>query len=103
MPSLSDVIHSYLNTNGWNPEHTLALEYASKEDWKKLLFDEIPNDMRFNQGNSNLIASKMIHQAMKPELNSTIKQMIIEIYEEKGRESEFYKNYMNYLISRLDD
>ncbi|WP_151713718.1 KAP family P-loop domain protein [Acinetobacter bereziniae] len=103
LPSLSDVVHSYLNKNGWNPEHTLALEYASKDEWKKLLFDEIPHDERFQYYNSNLIASKMIQQMMKPELNPKIRQIIIEIYEEKGQESEFYKKYMNYLISRLDD
>lgn len=103
LPSLSDTVHQYIIQNSWNTEHTLALEYASKEEWKKLLFNEIPQDERFQYYNSNLIASKMIQQIMKPELNPKIRKIIIEIYEEKGRESEFYKNYMNYLISRLDD
>ncbi len=103
LPSLSETVHQYTIQNSWNPEHTLALEYASKEEWKKLLFDEIPHDERFQYYNSNLIASKMIQQMMKPELNPKIRQIIIEIYEEKGQESEFYKKYMNYLISRLDD
>ncbi|ENV18927.1 hypothetical protein [Acinetobacter guillouiae] len=103
LPSLSDTVHQYTIQNGWSHKHVRSLEIASKNDWKKLLFDEIPHDERFQYYNSNLIASKMIQQMMKPELNPKIRQVIIEIYEEKGQESEFYKNYMSYLISRLDD
>ncbi|WP_374665168.1 KAP family P-loop domain protein [Acinetobacter sp.] len=103
LPSLLETVHQYTLNNGWSPKHTRSLEIASKNDWKELLFEKIPNDERFQYVNSNLIASKMIKQLMEPELNQNIKKMIIEIYEEKGNESEFYKKYMNYLISRLDD
>lgn len=103
LPSLLETVHQYTINNGWSPKHVRSLEIASKNDWKELLFDKIPNDERFQYMNSNLIASKMIKQSMEPEFNQNIKKMIIEIYEEKGQESEFYKNYMNYLISRLDD
>ncbi|WP_228255434.1 KAP family P-loop domain protein [Acinetobacter wuhouensis] len=103
LPSLLETVHQYTINNGWSPKHVRSLEIASKNDWKELLFEKIPNDERFQYVNSNLIASKMIKQSMKPELNQHIKKMIIEIYEEKGLESEFYKNYMNYLITRLDD
>lgn len=103
LPSLLETVHQYTINNGWSPKHIRSLEIASKNDWKELLFEKIPNDERFQYVNSNLIASKMIKQSMKPELNQDIKKMIIEIYEEKGQESEFYKNYMNYLIARLDD
>ncbi len=103
LPSLLETVHQYTLNNGWSPKHARSLEIASKNDWKELLFEKIPNDERFQYVNSNLIASKMIKQLMEPELNQNIKKMIIEIYEEKGQESEFYKNYMDYLISRLDD
>ncbi|RZG47202.1 P-loop NTPase fold protein [Acinetobacter wuhouensis] len=103
LPSLLETVHQYTINNGWSPKHIRSLEIASKNDWKELLFEKIPNDERFQYVNSNLIASKMIKQSMKPELNQDIKKMIIKIYEEKGQESEFYKNYMNYLIARLDD
>ncbi len=103
LPSLLETVHQYTINNGWSPKHVRSLEIASKNDWKELLFEKIPNDERFQYVNSNLIASKMIKQSMTPELNQDIKKMIIEIYEEKGQESEFYKNYMNYLIARLDD
>jgi len=103
LPSLLETVHQYTINNGWSPKHVRSLEIASKNDWKELLFEKIPNDERFQYVNSKLIASKMINQSMKPELNQDIKKMIIEIYEEKGQESEFYKNYMDYLISRLDN
>lgn len=103
LPQLIDVIHQYLIIQAWSPEDTLALEHATKEDWEKLLFEQVQKDKRFNNLKSSQIVNKMIYQTMKPELNPRIKQMIIEIYKEKGKESEFYRNYMNYLILRLDN
>ncbi|WP_228200203.1 hypothetical protein [Acinetobacter tianfuensis] len=103
LPNLLEVVHSYVINRGWNPEHVRSLEIATKDDWRILFFEQIPNDARFVYKNSSLVASQMINQHMKPELNPKIKQMIVEIYEEKGRESDFYKNYMNYLISRLNN
>lgn len=103
LPQLIDVIHQYLIIQAWSPEDTLALEHATKEDWEKLLFEQVQKDKRFNNLKSSQIVNKMIYQTMKPELNQRIKQMIIEIYKEKGKESEFYRNYMNYLILRLDN
>ena len=103
LPSLLETVHQYTIQNGWSPEHKRSLEVASTNDWKELLFEKIPNDERFQYVHSNLIASKMIRQAMKPEINPKIRQMIVEIYKEKGQESEFYKKYMDYLISRLDN
>lgn len=103
LPTLLETVHQYTIERAWDSEHERCLEIASKDDWSKLLFEQIPNDERFSYVNSNQIASKMIKQRMKPELNPRIKQMITEIYEEKGKESEFYRNYMNYLISRLDN
>lgn len=102
LPSLLEVVNAYVINRGWSPEHVYSLEIASKEDWQELLFEQIPNDERFVYQNSSLVATKMIKQSMKPELNTHIRKMIIEIYKEKGKESEFYKNYMDYLISRLD-
>lgn len=103
LPQLIEVIHQYLIIQAWSPEDTLALEHATKEDWEKLLFKEVQEDKRFNHLRSSQIVNKMINQSMKPELNPIIKKMIIEIYEGKGQESEFYKKYMAYLISRLND
>lgn len=103
LPQLIEVIHQYLIIRAWNPEDTLALEHATKEDWEKLLFKEVQEDKRFIHLRSSQIVNKMINQSMKPELNPMIKKMIIKIYEEKGQKSEFYKKYMDYLISRLDN
>lgn len=103
LPSLIDVIHQYVNIQSWNSEHTLGLEYATKSDWKRVLFEQIPNDDRFEFMNSSQVVKKMVHQGMKPDLNSKIRETIIEVYKEKGQESEFYNRYMNYLISRLDN
>lgn len=68
-----------------------------------MLFNQIPNDPRFRHWNSSLIARKIIHQSMKPELNEKIKKIIIDIYKERGQESDFYKKYTDYLISHLDN
>ena len=37
------------------------------------------------------------------DLGKQIRNCVNEIYAEKAKEDEFYKNYMNYLISRLDN
>jgi len=103
LPKLIDVVYRYIYVESWGTEHVLALENSNKADWKELLFKEINYDNRFQNINSSQVVKKMISQYMKPEMNSKIKQMIIEIYQEKGKESVFYKRYMDYLILRLDD
>lgn len=103
LPALIDVIHQYVNIQSWSPEHTLGLEQSTKENWQHVLFEEILRDERFKYMNSSQVVTKMVHQGMKPDLNSKIRETIIEVYKEKGQESEFYNRYMNYLISRLDD
>ncbi|MBO1279636.1 P-loop NTPase fold protein [Acinetobacter nosocomialis] len=103
LPDLLEVIYDYTIQKSWKKEHVYALEVATEAEWEKLLFELIPNDDRFNNVNSSLIATKMIKQSMEPKLNSKIKQIIIKIYQRKGQKSVFYKRYMDYLISRLDD
>lgn len=103
LPKLIEVVYRYIYVESWSSEHVLALENSKKADWEQLLFKEIPHDKRFQNINSSQVIKKMISQYMKPEMNSKIKQMIIDIYLERGKESVFYKKYMDYLISRLED
>lgn len=103
LPKLIEVVYRYIYVESWSSEHVLALENSKKADWEQLLFKEIPHDKRFQNINSTQVIKKMISQYMKPEMNSKIKQMVIDIYLERGKESVFYKKYMDYLISRLED
>ena len=45
----------------------------------------------------------MLEKPLISNFEVTFRKMVIEIYEEKGKESEFYKNYMDYLITRLEN
>ncbi|WP_032066862.1 hypothetical protein [Acinetobacter sp. 88816] len=103
LPKLIEVVYRYIYVESWSSEHVLALENSKKADWEQLLFKEIPHDKRFQNINSSQVIKKMISQYMKPEMNSKIKQMVIDIYLKRGKESVFYKKYMDYLISRLED
>ncbi|MFK8933185.1 KAP family P-loop domain protein [Acinetobacter junii] len=103
LPSLVEVIYRYIYVQSWSSEHVIALEGATRNDWKEVLFELIPYDNRFHDMNTSQVVTQMLKQSMKPELNSKIKQMIIDVYKEKGQESEFHQRYMDYLILRLKD
>ncbi len=97
------MIYRYIYVQSWSSEHVIALEGATRNDWKEVLFELIPYDNRFHDMNTSQVVTQMLKQSMKPELNSKIKQMIIDVYKEKGQESEFHQRYMDYLILRLKD
>lgn len=103
LPNLIDAIFNRYIQGVYGEEDELAIEKASKAQYKELLFNEIPQDERFSNVNSSSIVKKILNNSNSSEFGSLFKQMVIEIYREKGQESEFYKNYMNYLISRLDN
>lgn len=103
LPQLIDAIFKiYIKQAGSNKDE-LSVQKASKEDWEKILFDEISLDSRFDSINSSYIVKKILERENGSDLGKQICNVITEIYEEKGKESEFYRNYMNYLISRLDN
>lgn len=100
LPNLIDAVFNIYIQGAWNSEDELALEKATKQQWGELLFSEICQDERFYEINGSYLVEKILNNT---EFKILFRQIIIEIYQEKGKESEFYKNYMNYLISRLDN
>lgn len=104
LPKLIDLVEQYLVHNAYNTNTSpLVLERTTKEDWEKLLFEDIKNDIRFADISRLEIIRKMIRQSIKPDLNPKIRQELLEILQEKGRESELIKLNVNYIISRLDN
>lgn len=102
LPALIDAVFKKYISEAWNNEDELSVEKANKQQWEELLFIQIQQDERFNDINSSYIVKKILERPTASNFEISFRQMIIEIYEEKGKKSEFYKNYMNYLISRLD-
>ena len=96
------VFKKYIN-GAWSNEDEVSVEKANKKQWEDLLFIQIPQDERFNDINSSYIVTKILERPTASKFELSFRKMIVEIYEEKGKESEFYKNYMDYLISRLDE
>ncbi|KXZ65714.1 P-loop NTPase fold protein [Acinetobacter venetianus] len=104
LPSLIDVVKQYVVHSGYNTRTSaLVLEQASKEDWRKLLFETINYDEELKEISRLVIIRKMIRQSIEPELNKKIRQEILEILQEKAEESEILKLNVDYLITRLDD
>lgn len=102
LPALIDAVFKKYISEACNNEDELSIEKANKQQWEELLFIQISQDERFNDMNSSYIVKKILERSRTSNFEVSFRQMIIEIYEEKGKKSEFYKNYMNYLISRLD-
>ena len=103
LPQLKDAIFKIYIKQAWNNKDELSVQKASKEDWEKILFDEIFQDPRFDSINSSYIVKKVLERERGSDLGEHIRNVIIEIYDEKAQEDEFYKNYMGFLISRLDN
>ena len=87
----------------WNNKDELSVQKANKEDWEKILFDEVSRDSRFDSINSSYIVKKILEREKGSDLGKQISNWITEIYNEKTKEDKFYKNYMSFLISRLDN
>ncbi|WOE41428.1 P-loop NTPase fold protein [Acinetobacter chinensis] len=103
LPNLIDAIFNIHIRQGWRNEDELSVQKASKEDWEKMLFDEISQDSRFDSVNSSYIVKKVLEREKYSDLGEHIRNVIIEIYNEKGQTDEFYKSYMDFLITRLDN
>lgn len=103
LPKLIDAIFQVYINEVWNDRDELAIEYASKGQWEKLLFEEINNDARFTSLNSSYVVKKILDNQEDQETSQRIRQLITEIYKEKAEKEPFYTEYMNYLISRLDN
>lgn len=103
LPQLIDAIFQIYINKAWNDRDELSIEYASKEQWKKLLFEEINNDPRFTSLNSSYVVKKILDDQKDQEISQRIRQLIAEIYKEKAEKEPFYTEYMNYLILRLDN
>lgn len=103
LPNLIDAVFKKYIHGAWSHEDDLALEKASKDKWKELIFTEISQDERFSNSSTSQIVKKILDDSSNSEFKKLFRQKVIDIYQEKGKESEFYRNYMNYLISRLDN
>ena len=103
LPNLIDAIFNIHVRQAWNNKDELSVQHASKEDWEQLLFDEISLDSRFDSIHSSYIVKKVLEREKGSELGQQIRNVITEIYNKKAQADEFYKSYMDYLISRLDD
>ena len=103
LPALIDAVFKKYINGAWSNEDEVSVEKANKKQWEDLLFIQIPQDERFNDINSSYIVTKILERPTASKFELSFRKMIVEIYEEKGKESEFYKNYMDYLISRLDE
>ena len=94
LPSLSDSIYAYHIHQQYSEEHEIILNRATKDDWSYFIFKEFNQDKRFVNVTVASIVSK---------ISSAQKALITEILVEKGKNSEFNKRYMDYLISKLDE
>ncbi|MBJ8418185.1 P-loop NTPase fold protein [Acinetobacter courvalinii] len=103
LPNLIDAIFNIHVKQEWSKKDELAMKKASKEDWEKILFEEISLDSRFNSINSSYVIKKVLARENASELGMKIRNLITEIYNEKAQSDQFYKNYMNFLISRFDN
>lgn len=103
LPILVDAVFKIFVNGAGSSEDELSVEKANKQQWKELLFIQILQDERFNDINSSYIVKKILERPTAPNFKASFRTMITEIYEEKGKESEFYKNYMDYLITRLEN
>ena len=103
IPQLKDALFKIYIKQAWNNKDELSVQKASKEDWEKILFNEVSRDSRFDSINSSYIVKKILEREKGSDLGKQISNWITEIYNEKAKEDKFYKNYMSFLISRLDN
>jgi hypothetical protein len=90
LASLIDVISRYVVHSGWNSEtDSKVLKMAKKEDWEKLIFTDIPKEIRFDKFNKLEILEKIIHQQIDVSLQPDIKDLIFDILKGNAEKSEF--------------
>lgn len=103
LPSLINAVFQIYVKQGWSHEDELSVKCATKQDWERFLFDQVSSDSRFESINSSYIVKKILERENESDFGYKFRSMVKEIYLEKEQKSEFYRNYMNYLISRLDN
>ncbi|WP_425879948.1 P-loop NTPase fold protein [Acinetobacter sp. TWP2-2-3] len=103
LPSLINAVFQIYVKQGWNHEDELSVKCATKQDWERFLFDQVSGDSRFESINSSYIVKKILERENESDFGYKFRSTVKEIYLERGQKSEFYRNYMNYLISRLDN
>lgn len=103
LPTLIDAIfHRYIE-KAWEEKDMLSLAKAEIHEWRELLFHEISLDTRFDRYNTSYIIKKILDEQGNSDVGTKIRSLITEIYKEKAEKDPFYTEYMNYLISRLDN
>lgn len=104
LPNLIEVVKRYVIHDTYNSEKSaLVLEQADKRDWHKLFFEVFNEDLDFKEIDRLDFIKKIIRQPIKPDLNPKIRQEILEILQEKAKESELIKMNVDYIITRLDN
>ncbi|OFW92597.1 MAG: hypothetical protein A3F63_09120 [Pseudomonadales bacterium RIFCSPHIGHO2_12_FULL_40_16] len=103
LPQLKDAIFKIYIKQAGNNKDELSVQKANKEDWEKILFDEVSRDSRFDSINSSYIVKKILEREKGSDLGKQISNWITEIYNEKAKEDKFYKNYMSFLICISSD
>lgn len=105
LPTLIEVIYRYIEHNGSNSlTDPKVLELATKQDWKKLIFIDIPKDERFNDFNKLRILRKILNQQISTELQPKINTLIFEVLEDEARTSSVLRcKNIEYVIRRLKE
>ncbi|MGA6878032.1 P-loop NTPase fold protein [Acinetobacter sp. AND/436] len=105
LPTLIEVIYRYIEHNGSNSlTDPKVLELATKQDWKKLIFIDIPKDERFNDFNKLRILRKILNQQISTELQPKINTLIFEVLKDEARTSSVLRcKNIEYVIRRLKE
>ncbi len=93
LPSLIDSIYSKLINQQYSNDHSIVLDQASKTDLKQFIEIDFFNDERFTYGTIASLVEKFPTKQ---------KQMVIEILNERRKNSEFQEKYIDFIISKLD-
>ncbi|MCO8109473.1 P-loop NTPase fold protein [Acinetobacter indicus] len=105
LPTLIEVIYRYIEHNGSNSlTDPKVLELATKQDWKKLIFIDIPKDERFNDFNKLRILRKILNQQISTELQPKINTLIFEVLKDEARTSSVLRcKNIEYVIRLLKE
>lgn len=93
LPSLIDSIYSKLINQQYSNDHSNVLDQATKKDLKQFIEIDFFNDERFTYGTIASLVEKF---------PTNQKQMVIEILNERRKNSEFQEKYIDFIISKLD-
>ena len=102
LPSLIEIIYQYVGHSGWNP-HTdpQVLRFATKADWKDLIFNGISKDERFKEFHKLGVLRKILNQQMNVELQPQINALIFEVLDDEAKVSNpVRQKNIEYVIKR---